>query len=186
VVQLSGQFRRRGRDRFLRSLRRNPWLGAVADRQHRSRHLPGRGCLPQFLLLLSAKLRGRRRTALLTTFADVPASHWSWPFVEALVASGLTGGCGQDDYCPDLLLKRAESAVFLVKASHGPGFVPPPATGTVFNDIPAGFWAARWIERLAAEGVTTGCGDGNYCPDRAVNRAEMAVFLTRMFNLPLP
>ena len=39
---------------------------------------------------------------------------------------------------------------------------------------------------LAAEGVTTGCGEGNYCPERSVNRAEMAVFLTRMFNLPLP
>ena len=55
------------------------------------------------------------RTALLSTFADVPASHGSWSFVEALAASGLTGGCGQDNYCPDLLLKRAESAVFLVK-----------------------------------------------------------------------
>lgn len=87
--------------------------------------------------------------------------------------------CGQDNYCPDLPLKRAESAVFLVKASHGASFVPPAATGTVFNDVPASFWPAPWIERLAAEGVTTGCGDDNYCPDRAVSRAEMARGLSR-------
>ncbi|MBI5838613.1 MAG: S-layer homology domain-containing protein [Chloroflexi bacterium] len=35
------------------------------------------------------------------------------------------------------------------------------------------------MERLAAEGITSGCGNGNYCPDNAVTRAQMAVFLLR-------
>jgi hypothetical protein len=37
---------------------------------------------------------------------------------------------------------------------------------------------------VVAEGITAGCGDGNYCPESAVTRAQMAVFLVRTFNLP--
>jgi len=44
-------------------------------------------------------------------------------------------------------------------------------------------WAAGWIEQLAAEGITGGCGNGNYCPDDSVTRAQMAVFLVRAFGL---
>jgi hypothetical protein len=38
---------------------------------------------------------------------------------------------------------------------------------------------AAWIEQLAAEGITAGCGGGNYCPERATTHAEMAIFLLR-------
>ena len=36
---------------------------------------------------------------------------------------------------------------------------------------------ASGIERLAAENITGGCGNGNYCPSVAVTREGMAVFL---------
>jgi ELWxxDGT repeat protein len=121
------------------------------------------------------------RTALLATFADVPANHWAWSFVEALVDSGLTGGCGGDDYCPATPVTRAQVAVFLLRGIHGSGFTPPPATGTVFTDVPAGYWAAPWIEQLAAEGLTTGCSTSppQYCPEQQLTRAAMAVLLLR-------
>jgi hypothetical protein len=51
-------------------------------------------------------------------------------------------------------------------------------------DVPESYWAASWIEQLANEGITGGCGNGNYCPDTSVTRAQMAVFLVRTFNLP--
>jgi hypothetical protein len=77
-------------------------------------------------------------------------------------------------------------AVFLLRALHGSGYTPPPATGTRFTDVPAGYWAAPWIEQLAAEGITTGCGENRYCPGDPVSREQMAVFLTRALNLTLP
>jgi hypothetical protein len=40
-----------------------------------------------------------------------------------------------------------------------------------------------WIEQLAAEGITTGCGNNNYSPTATVNRDQMAVFLVRTFGL---
>jgi ELWxxDGT repeat protein len=123
-----------------------------------------------------------------TVFEDVPAGFWAAPWIEQLAEDGLTGGCSANPplYCPDNSLTRAEMAVLLLKAKHGSSFTPPPATGTVFTDVPMGYWAAPWIEQLAAEGITGGCAPGLYCPDNPVTRAEMAVFLTRTFNVPLP
>ncbi|MBI3161664.1 MAG: S-layer homology domain-containing protein, partial [Chloroflexi bacterium] len=43
---------------------------------------------------------------------------------------------------------------------------------------------ANFIEQLFNEGITAGCGGGNYCPGNPVTRAEMAVFLVKTFNIP--
>jgi hypothetical protein len=47
------------------------------------------------------------------TFSDVPTSHPFFRFIEALVASGITSGCGGGNYCPDAPLTRGQMAVFL-------------------------------------------------------------------------
>jgi hypothetical protein len=75
-------------------------------------------------------------------------------------------------------------AIFLLRGEHGSSYTPPAATGAVFGDVPLGSFAVDWIEQLALEGITSGCGGGNYCPDNSVTRAEMAVFLVRAFSLP--
>jgi hypothetical protein len=50
------------------------------------------------------------------TFADVPASDGGFQYVEALVAAGITAGCGGNNYCPDSPLTRRQMAVYLAKA----------------------------------------------------------------------
>ena len=74
-------------------------------------------------------------------------------------------------------------AVFLLKAEHGSAYAPPACTG-VFADVACPSPFADWIEQLAAEGITGGCGGGNYCPDNPVGRGSMATFLVRTFDLP--
>ncbi len=118
-------------------------------------------------------------------FFDVPVDHWAGEFIEEMAAEGITAGCGSGNYCPNTPITRAEMAVFLLVAKHGTNWTPPPAKGTVFGDVPSTHWAGAFIEQLAAEGITTGCGGGNYCPGAAVSRAEMAVFLTATFNLQM-
>ena len=49
-------------------------------------------------------------------FTDVPTDHWAFRYVEALRASGITGGCGAGLFCPTSTVTRAEMAVFLAKA----------------------------------------------------------------------
>ena len=48
-----------------------------------------------------------------------------------------------------------------------------------FADVPFDYWSYENIEKLLESGITTGCGDGNYCPGDTVTRAQMAVFLER-------
>src|SRR5215213_8074873 len=114
-------------------------------------------------------------------FADVMLGHWAYDYINKLYQWGITSGCGTSPliYCPTSPVTRAQMAVFLLRAKHGSDFVPPAASGNVFTDIPAGYWAAAWIEQLAAEGITSGCSGGRYCPEQPVTRDQMAVFLLR-------
>lgn len=121
-----------------------------------------------------------------TVFTDVPASYWAAAWIEQLVADGITSGCAPSQYCPGNAVTRAEMAIFLLRAHHGGSYTPPPVTSTRFTDVPPSYWAAAWIEQLAAEGITSGCGRSTFCPDGTVSRDQMAVFLTRAFSLPLP
>jgi len=121
-----------------------------------------------------------------TVFDDVPADYWAAAWIEQLAAEGVTAGCGSSNYCPLDVVTRDQMAVFLLRAKHTSSYTPPVAAGTVFSDVPVDYWAAAWIEQLAVEGVTAGCGNNNYCPLDAVTRDQMAVFLQRTFSLPLP
>ena len=120
-------------------------------------------------------------------FTDVSAVYWAASWIEKLYADGITVGCATNPlrYCPEDSVTRAQMAVFLLRARHGSTYTPAVVGGsTGFNDVSTSYWAATWIKQLAAEGITTGCGGGNYCPEDPVTRAEMAVFLVRTFNLP--
>jgi hypothetical protein len=111
-------------------------------------------------------------------FADVPVSSLFHDDILAIATAGITGGCGGANYCPTSPVRRDQMAVFLLKAEHGSAYTPPACTG-MFADVPCPSAFADWIEQLAAEGITGGCGGGIYCPDASVTRAQMAVFLLK-------
>jgi hypothetical protein len=62
---------------------------------------------------------------------------------------------------------------------------PAPATAT-FGDVPTGHPFFRFVEALAASGITGGCGGGNFCPDQPLTRGQMAVFLAAALGLSWP
>ncbi|GEM_PF-6383046 len=108
-----------------------------------------------------------------------PNKYWAYDFIQTLGASGITSGCGNNNYCPEDPVTRAEMAVFLERGINGSAYAPPAASGTVFADVPQSYWAADWVEQLASDGITGGCDASNYCPDSNVTRAQMAIFLLR-------
>jgi photosystem II stability/assembly factor-like uncharacterized protein len=118
-----------------------------------------------------------------TVFGDVSATSFAAAWIEELSHEGITSGCGGNNYCPSAELSRAEMAVMALRALHGPTYDPPPATGTVFADVPVDAFAAAWIEELFHEGISAGCGGGNFCPDASLTRAQAAALLTRAFQL---
>ena len=114
------------------------------------------------------------------SFPDVPTGNLFYVFVENLFHNGITGGCAGGNYCPTNPVTRAQMAVFLLKAKNGSSYTPPPCTGTVFTDVPCtGGAFDPWIEDLAGQQITGGCGGGLYCPDATVTRKQMAVFLIK-------
>ncbi len=121
-----------------------------------------------------------RRLDVNPTFLDVPIDHFAFAYIQAVFDAGVTGGCGTRIYCPASAATRAQMAVFLLKASEGSAYVPPPCSGAFFDDVPCtGGIFDSWIEDLAGRGITSGCGGGDYCPSNPVTRAQMAVFLLK-------
>jgi cytoskeletal protein CcmA (bactofilin family) len=115
----------------------------------------------------------------MSDFLDVPQPDPFHPFIERLFRSHVSAGCHGGQFCRDSALPRKQMAVLLLKAKLGAGHVPPPASGTVFDDVPASSPYAPWIEELAGLGITGGCGGGDFCPEATVTRRQMAAFLLK-------
>ena len=116
-------------------------------------------------------------------FPDVPCSSVFAPWINELVAQGITGGCGGGLYCPANAVNRQQMAVFLLKTLEGSGYTPPPCTVPAFSDVPCSNPFAPWIQELVARSITAGCGGGNYCPLTNANRGQMATFVVKTFGL---
>ncbi len=117
-------------------------------------------------------------------FNDVPCSSGFAIWVNELALRGVTAGCGGGNYCPSSAVTRGQMAVFLLVTKEGSGYSPPACVVPTFTDVPCSSGFAKWIDELAARGITAGCGGGNYCPGSDVTRGQMAVFLSTTFALP--
>jgi hypothetical protein len=53
---------------------------------------------------------------LTATFGDVPTGHLYFRAIETLNASGITGGCGGGNFCPNGNVTRGEVAAFFARA----------------------------------------------------------------------
>jgi spore germination protein YaaH len=93
--------------------------------------------------------------------------------INRLAASGITGGCASRRFCPKATITRGQLAAFLARA------LKLPATGRDYFDDDAGTMFEGEINRLAASGITGGCGTRRFCPSGVVKRDQMAAFLHR-------
>jgi hypothetical protein len=126
----------------------------------------------QMAVFLVASLQ-RLPNACVGQFVDVPIGHPFCGFVEKLASDGITGGCGGNSFCLDDPVTRGQMAVFIVAALGNA----PNVCADRFADVPANHSFCGFIERLADDGITGGCGGNIFCPDAPVTRAQMAVFL---------
>ena len=90
-----------------------------------------------------------------------------------LFRKGWTSGCSVDRFCPDGYVTRGQMAAFLARALKLPA-----TTRDFFTDDATSKFQSD-INRLAASGITGGCGGGRFCPGGLVTRGQMAAFLHR-------
>lgn len=109
------------------------------------------------------------------SFSDVPCSHAFYGFIQRILTTMVTSGCGGGLYCPDAEVTRRSMAAFIIRAM---GESPAACTG-VFSDVPPGSQFCGHIERMAQLSITSGCTATTYCPDLPVTRGQMAKFIRR-------
>jgi len=101
------------------------------------------------------------------------AEHIEW-----MLGTGISTGCAPEMFCTHNKVSRGEMAAFLDRA------LDPPPTSEDFFDDDDGSTFELSINRVAASGITSGCGVRRFCPNANVSRGEMAAFLSRAFDLP--
>jgi len=120
-------------------------------------------------------------------FNDVPPTHLFYNEIGKLYARGITGGCGNGNYCPDQAVTREQMGAFVIRSLGD--FNPPLPGQQRFSDVPPANPFYSFIDQMAVRQITQGCGGGNYCPSSPVSRDQMAAFMIRAlgeFNPPLP
>ena len=127
-------------------------------------------------------------------FNDVPTTDGFFPYVQKLYELAITTGCGNGQYCPSQYVTRDQMSAFLIRALYGGSSYTPVCTGGItgasvacasttpyFSDVPTTEAFFPYIQKLKELGITTGCGNGQYCSSQNVTRDQMAAFLSRAF-----
>ena len=118
------------------------------------------------------------------TFTDDDGNRHE-AMIEELVSEGITEGCDASGtlYCPARAVTRAQMASFIVRTMTAAGIAVDQTADDAFSDDD-GSEHEEAINALAADGVVQGSSDGLYRPKESVTRGQMALFLTRAFELP--
>ncbi len=132
----------------------------------------------------------RGGTKVYLAFSDVPSSDSFYGYIEAIYGAGITTGCGNGEYCPAEDVTRDQMAAFLVRGTQVKAGQSPTSFGCTggrscateipyFSDVSGAEQFFSYIQKLKELGVTTGCGNGDYCPSENVTRDQMAAFIIR-------
>lgn len=113
------------------------------------------------------------------TISDIQ-NHWAAKPIQNLAERGVIDGYPDGTFKPDQAVTRAELAKILGKALNYQ-----PVNGTKFPDT-NGHWAESYINALGEQKVMNSFSDGNFQPEKAVNRAQLTTFIARILNLAKP
>ncbi|HMA32965.1 MAG TPA: S-layer homology domain-containing protein [Chloroflexia bacterium] len=104
-------------------------------------------------------------------FADVPASYWAYPYINALACRNIVAGYADGTFRPDTTTTRAQFAKMLVL---GLGWSPISPPTPSFADVPPSFWGYTFVETAKAHGAISGYSDGTFRPYSNITRAQLS------------
>ena len=110
------------------------------------------------------------------TFNDVPGNHWAADYIGYMQQFGIITGYPDGSFRPDAPVARAEFAAIASRFEKL-------TEGTKsFADVPADYWAAKYINFAATRGWVTGYTDGTFRPENPIARAEVAAVTCRLLE----
>lgn len=110
------------------------------------------------------------------SFGDVSSGHWYYEAVMTLASYKVLNGYGNGCFYPNDGITRAEFVTMLVRI-YGVT-----KTESEFADVPSGSWYESFVATAADRGWILGYGDGTFCPDAMITRAEAVVVMNRVLG----
>jgi S-layer family protein len=126
--------------------------------------------------------------AFSSRFSDVPPVHWAYAAIEAVAKAGLTSGCGNNNFCPDVAAKRKEAATFIALADE----LPLPPYDNRFCDVPNDAYAPYILalDNAGVVGAPQGCGlpcpnptKRRFCPNLTASRLDLGILTYEALGL---
>jgi hypothetical protein len=143
-----------------------------------------RGVQPRAVPAIAVQDRLARDTSALAlqTYGDVPrdAGGVSWSDIQIASTYEIMAPSDAGVFDPSSALTRGASAIVIQKLFALPDFAP---TTPTFADVPQSRPDYAAIESIFHAGITSGCGGGNFCPDVALQRGQMATFVVKAMGI---
>ncbi len=111
------------------------------------------------------------------TFKDMN-KHWAKEAVEVLGAKAIVNGDAAGNFEPSRQITRAEFTAMLVNALDLKA-----DTQANFKDVESKAWYSQQIAAAKAKGLVTGNEKGEFRPNEAITRQEMAALVARAYQI---
>ncbi|MFP4297221.1 MAG: S-layer homology domain-containing protein [Spirulinaceae cyanobacterium] len=118
-------------------------------------------------------------------YPDVESDYWAQPYIQALTSRGILEGYPDNTYRPEKIIERDEYAAVLRQAFN-PETERAIASGSVFDDVPQGYWASQPIEEAYETGFMQDFSPDSqrlFRPRNEVSRLEALMALYRGLEL---
>lgn len=107
-------------------------------------------------------------------YSDMSLSPWAADAIVYLADKKIVNGYTDGTFKPTAPITRAEFTKIVVEAFYG---ISAYEFENQFTDVQADAWYAPYVNKAYEEGIISGTGNGEFCPNDTITRQDMAVIL---------
>ena len=110
---------------------------------------------------------------------DLDSDFIFYEEIKFLAGVGVIAGYSDGTFRPNEKVTRAQAAMMIGRALNLDGT----KRSAAFSDVSDSHQASGYIASAAEAGIIKGYQNGTFRPDETVTRGQMAIFLSRVFQL---
>ena len=107
-------------------------------------------------------------------YSDMSLSPWAADAIVYLADKKIVNGYIDGTFKPTAPITRAEFTKIVVEAFYG---ISAYEFENQFTDVPDNAWYAPYVNKAYEEGIISGTGNGEFCPNDTITRQDMAVII---------